>query len=266
MSAPVLAPAKLNLFLELLARRPDGYHEIDSVFAAIDLHDTLAFEPAARLSLEVEGDAPAGQENLAWRAAEALGARVRIRLTKRIPIGGGLGGGSSDAAAVLRTLGGDQPPGRLQAIARSLGADVPFFLAGGLARCRGVGDVVEPLPPAAGRRFLLLLPELPMETARVYSAAGPLLTAPRRNATVFIRRYLGKEKAPFFDRLQEAAEGLEPRLRGVREEGERMFQTEFTMTGSGSAYFAPLEQAMAAPPGAFDAGGVEVKVRTVATI
>ncbi|HEX5139137.1 MAG TPA: 4-(cytidine 5'-diphospho)-2-C-methyl-D-erythritol kinase [Planctomycetota bacterium] len=262
----IVAKAKLNLFLEVLGRRPDGYHEIDSVFAEIDLFDTLTIEPAEALSIEVLGrPAPPGPENLAWRAAEALGERVRIRLHKRIPIGGGLGGGSSDAAAVLRALGAGIPKDRLHAIARSLGSDVAFFLSGGTARCRGVGDLVEPLRGPRGRRFLLLVPELHMATAAVYGAAGPLLTGPRRNATVFTRRYLGKGKAPYFNRLQGAAEGLEPRLRAVREKGERMFSRMFTMTGSGSAYFAPLEGGVDAPAVGFEAGGVRVEAMTVAT-
>ncbi len=259
------APAKLNLFLELLGRRTDGYHEIDSVFVEIDLLDTLRIEPAARLSLTIEGEAPSGPENLAWRAAEALDAKVSIHLVKRIPMGAGLGGGSSDAAAVLRALGGGLPAGRLVAIARSLGADVPVVLRGGTARCRGVGDLVEPIAGPKGRRFLLLVPELHMATAAVYGAAGPLLTGPRRKATVFVRRYLGEGKpAPYFNRLQDAAEGLEPRLREVREKGERMFRRIFTMTGSGAAYFAPLDGS-GAPPGAFEAGGLKVEAFEVST-
>jgi len=266
MSTEVKARAKLNLFLELLSRRADGYHEIDSVLTEIDLCDTIRIEPADALSLTVDGlPAPAGKENLAWRAAEALHARVRIHLTKRIPMGGGFGGGSSDAAAILRALGSDLAPERLLRIARSLGSDVPFFLCGGTARCRGVGDLVEKLPAPGSRSFRLLVPDLHMDTARVYSVAGPLLTGPRRNATVFVRRYTGKGKAPFFNRLQEAAEGLEPRLREVREKGERMFRTIFTMTGSGAAYFAPLDPGGDASPVGFEAGGVHVKAHTVAT-
>lgn len=262
----ILARGKLNLFLELLGRRRDGYHEIDSVFAEIDLHDTLTIEPADALSVEVTGlPAPAGPENLAYKAAEALGARVRIRLEKRIPIGGGLGGGSSDAAAVLKALGGGLGPERLHAIAKALGSDVPFFLVGKTARCRGVGDLVEPLGGPPGRRFLLLVPRLHMATARVYGAAGPLLTGPRRNATVFARRYLRQGKVPYFNRLQEAAEGLEPRLREVREKGERMFSRVFTMTGSGATYFAPLDEGDEAPGGPFEAAGVAVETLRVVT-
>jgi 4-diphosphocytidyl-2-C-methyl-D-erythritol kinase len=267
MTAGIDARAKLNLFLELVGKRPDGYHEIDSVFSEIDLCDTLRIEPASELSLTVDGlDAPAGPGNLVWRAAEALGAKARIHLSKRIPIGAGLGGGSSDAAAVLRTLGGGEAPERLREVARSLGADVPFFLTGGTARCRGIGDLVEPLPAAESRRFLLLVPELHMATAAVYSVASPLLTGPRRKATVFARRYLDEgSRAPYFNRLQGAAEGLDPRLREVREKGERMFSRIFTMTGSGSVYFAPAD-GIERPPEGFEAGGVRVRTLSVATI
>jgi 4-diphosphocytidyl-2-C-methyl-D-erythritol kinase len=260
------ARAKLNLFLELLSRRPDGYHEIDSVFSEIDLCDTVRVEPCDSLSLTAEGlPAPEGPENLAWKAAEALGARARIHLVKRIPSGAGLGGGSSDAAAVLKALGAGLPAERLREAARGLGADVSFFLHGGLARCRGAGDVVEPLAGGAGRRFLLVVPDLPLSTRAVYEVARPLLTGRRRNATVFLGRYLGKAgpRAPYFNRLQAAAEGLEPRLREVREKAERIFGRTFTMTGSGSSYFAPAEGS--ASPAAFEAAGVRAKVLAVTT-
>jgi 4-diphosphocytidyl-2C-methyl-D-erythritol kinase len=105
-----------------------------------------------------------------------------------------------------------------------------------------------------------------MATASVYAAAGPLLTGPRRKATVFARRYSGKGNlAPFFNRLQAAAEGIEPRLRDVREKGERMFSRKFTMTGSGAAYFAPQE-GIERPPEWFEAAGVRVRTLLVATI
>ncbi|MHC4339573.1 MAG: 4-(cytidine 5'-diphospho)-2-C-methyl-D-erythritol kinase, partial [Planctomycetota bacterium] len=166
------APAKLNLCLEVLGRRPDGYHEIDSVFAAIDLCDTVRLERSDAIRLTVHGEAaPEDDTNLAWRAAEALGVGASISLEKRIPAGAGLGGGSSDAAAVL--LGLDRLYGlgtgreRLLEIALGLGADVPFFLTGGTARCRGVGERVEPLPPAPGRRYLLVIPALVTSTQDV---------------------------------------------------------------------------------------------------
>lgn len=149
------AHAKVNLGLEVLGKRSDGYHELDTVFARLELHDTLELEPAERgVALEVVGAAlPTGPGNLAYRAAEryleAVGEwrGVSIRLTKRIPVAAGLGGGSSDAAAVLRGLKALYPAGvDLFALGRALGADVPFFLTDWpAARALGIGERFERL-------------------------------------------------------------------------------------------------------------------------
>ena len=266
------APAKLNLWLEVLGRRPDGYHEIDSFLAEIDLLDTVRLEKAAEISLTVEGlPAPTDESNLAWRAAAALGVGARIHLVKRIPAGAGLGGGSSDAAAVLRGLvelyGLTPPDGQLAELAASLGADVPFFLHGGTARCRGIGERVEPCTGGEGRHFVLVVPELNMSTAAVYGALPAGLTGDRQNANVFSRRYFGKTgpgRAFHFNRLQAAAEGLEPRLREVREKAESLWGATFTMSGSGSSYFSESGKE-ARPPAFFDAGGVRAQVVLVTT-
>ena len=130
-SIELIAPAKLNLFLEVVGRRPDGYHEIDSVFAEIDLCDRVRLERAETMSLTVEGEpAPSDNRNLAWRAAEALGRTVCIHLAKEIPPGAGLGGGSSDAAAVLkgvdRLYGLGLETAELAEIGVGLGADAPM--------------------------------------------------------------------------------------------------------------------------------------------
>ena len=239
------APAKLNLCLEVLGRRPDGYHEIDSVFAAIDLCDTVRLERGGEIRLTVRGEAaPEDETNLAWRAAEALGVGASITLDKRIPAGAGLGGGSSDAAAVL--MGLDRLYGlgigreRLSEIALELGADVPFFLTGGTARCRGVGERIEPLPPAPGRRYLLAIPALATVTRDVYGGLEPGLTGNPETATVFVRDYYRREgpgRFTCFNRLQAVAERLDPRLREVRRSAEDRYGCSLTLTGSGSAYF-----------------------------
>ena len=154
----VLAPAKLNLGLRIVGRRPDGYHELESVFAPIDLADELAIEieehsrGPAEVELELAGadpEVPGGASNLAARAAReflaaaGLRARVRIALAKRIPAAAGLGGGSSDAGAVLRALAGRWPAAlrrdALAALALGLGADVPFFLDPRTALVGGIG-------------------------------------------------------------------------------------------------------------------------------
>ncbi len=175
----VRAPAKLNLSLEVLGRHADGYHELCTLFQAVDLSDELHAEPAVDLTLTVEGDAPPGEENLVLRAAHMLaphagGRGARMHLRKRIPSGAGLGGGSSDAAAVLLALnrlwevGLGRP--QLAAMARALGADVPFFLHGGAALGTGRGDVIEPLPDLPARWFVVSVPpfSLPEKTVRVF--------------------------------------------------------------------------------------------------
>jgi 4-diphosphocytidyl-2-C-methyl-D-erythritol kinase len=272
-SVELEAPAKLNLFLEVVGRRPDGYHEIDSVFAEIDLCDRVRLERADSMSLTVEGEpVPSDNRNLAWRAADALGCNVCIQLIKNIPPGAGLGGGSSDAAAVLKgvnrlyALGLE--PAKLAGIAVGLGADVPFFLHGGLARCRGIGEKIEILSPAPSRSFLLLLPDLEISTAAVYGALKPGLTAKPSEATVFCRDYLGSGTGParYHNRLQAAAEELDPRLRGVRTEAERRYGRAFCMTGSGSAYFAELRDNEKQPPiGYVTEEGIEVRAKVVSS-
>jgi 4-diphosphocytidyl-2-C-methyl-D-erythritol kinase len=265
------APAKLNLWLEVHGRRPDGYHEIDTFLTEIDLADTVRLRTASSISLTVEGRAaPADATNLAWHAAAALGVGARIHLVKRVPAGAGLGGGSSDAAAVLKGL--DRlyrlrlPRERLMEVAASLGADVPFFLHGGTARCRGMGERVEPCPGGSGRGFVLVVPEVAMSTASVYGALGTGLTGKRQNANVFGRKYFGREgpgRAPYFNRLQAAAEGLDPRLREVREKAEGLWGTAFTLSGSGSSYFAEICDVSRPERSFVTSGGVRVDVHLV---
>src|SRR3954469_7342886 len=152
----VLAPAKLNLFLEVLGRRPDGYHEVETLMVAVDLFDRLTFResPSGEITLRCDDPGlPTGSENLAVRAAERLrdesGRRLgaHIDLHKSIPAGAGLAGGSSDAAAALAGLDRlwdlKTRPDRLATLASGLGSDVPFFLKAGAAICRGRGERVE---------------------------------------------------------------------------------------------------------------------------
>ena len=175
----VRAPAKLNLSLEVRRRRSDGYHELCTLFQAIDLYDDLTVEPADGLTLIVEGDAPSDEENLVLRAAHMLapyagGNGAQMRLRKRIPSGAGLGGGSSDAAAALLVLNRLWDTGlersEIEEMARTLGADVPFFLHGGTALGTGRGDTIEPLPDVPTLWFVLSVPafSLPNKTAQVF--------------------------------------------------------------------------------------------------
>ncbi|HXF50842.1 MAG TPA: 4-(cytidine 5'-diphospho)-2-C-methyl-D-erythritol kinase [Dehalococcoidia bacterium] len=187
------APAKINWSLEVLGRRPDGYHEVRTVLQTIDLCDIVTLESAPRLELLVEGAAGtlAGEDpkaNLAWRAAERLlqrtgaSAGARIGIDKRIPVAGGLGGGSSDAAAVLRGAnhlwGLRQPLDALLEVATTVGSDVPFFLLGGAALASGRGDVLQPLGDGPECTLLIAWPAAPApadKTARMYAALRPEL-------------------------------------------------------------------------------------------
>lgn len=169
------APAKLTLSLRVTGRRDDGYHLLDAEMVTLDLCDILEFEPGDGLDVEFDVDGPAtadhaipvpvDDQNLVSRALKVLGRKARVRLRKRIPAGAGLGGGSADAAAVLRWAGVDDLD-----LAAGLSADVPFCLVGGRARVTGVGEQVEPLvfDEVAGRAFTLLTPPLHVSTVEVY--------------------------------------------------------------------------------------------------
>jgi 4-diphosphocytidyl-2-C-methyl-D-erythritol kinase len=164
------AYAKLTLSLRVVGVRTDGYHLIDAEMVTLDLADELVFSPGDGLVVEdLAGGAaavPPGDDNLVRRAMRAVGRRAAVHLRKRIPAGAGLGGGSADAAAVLRWAGhGDDV-----SLAVALGADVPFCLRGGRARVSGVGEAVERRPCGAGDPFTLLTPPLHVSTAAVYRA------------------------------------------------------------------------------------------------
>ncbi|HET6341414.1 MAG TPA: 4-(cytidine 5'-diphospho)-2-C-methyl-D-erythritol kinase [Gemmatimonadota bacterium] len=178
------APAKINLWLEILGRRTDGYHDIDTCYQAIDLADTVVLKPSdeAGVSCRVEGPfaegVPTGPENLAAQAAVLLAERtgheprVAITIVKEIPAGAGLGGGSSDAAAVLVALAHrfavPDPEDTLVELAAELGADVPFFLEGGTQRATGIGERLEPVPMPEERWGILVWPGVAVPTRWAY--------------------------------------------------------------------------------------------------
>jgi 4-diphosphocytidyl-2-C-methyl-D-erythritol kinase len=198
----LFAPAKVNLGLHITGRREDGYHLLDSLFVPLDFGDDVRVEaqprdaePSVALAAHVEansgiadGAIPSGPENLAARAAtaflKATGTRaaLSVELTKRVPAGGGLGGGSSDAAAVLRGLDQLFPaalaPSELAALALELGADVPFFLDPRPARVRGIGEQIEPLAGVPSFALVLANPGISLATSDVYgdwdTASGAL--------------------------------------------------------------------------------------------
>ena len=182
-SLKVRAHAKVNLGLQILGRRPDGFHEVISVMQAISLHDLITFNEADGLEVESGVEGLDVREDLIWRAANALreAAGVRrgaaVKVEKNIPARAGLGGGSSDGAATLLALnelwGCGMAPEKLAAIAATLGSDMGFFLAGGTALAQGRGEVVTPIPPAPQRWVLLAMPERSLSTPAVYAELRP---------------------------------------------------------------------------------------------
>lgn len=182
------AYAKINLGLKVLGRRPDGYHEILSVAQCVDLADVLYFESASSDQLTCSLDSlSTGPDNLVYRAVDAFRARLdrppqsfRIHLEKNIPIGAGLGGGSADAAAVLRALNRfyDQPFSNadLRQIAATLGSDIPFLVEGGTALMRGRGEMLEALIWEGSVFYVLAYPDVEISTAWAYGQLGPILT------------------------------------------------------------------------------------------
>ena len=179
------AYAKINLTLETLGRRADGYHEVVSILQTIDLADRVDLQPGGRLRVVCDDPALDGEVNLAWQAAEALARsagiqpRAQVFIRKRIPVGMGLGGGSSDAAAVLLGLNRMWELGlevdELLEIAAGLGSDVPFFIRGGTALAEGRGELVTPLPRLAALPTLLVCPEetIADKTRRLYAQITP---------------------------------------------------------------------------------------------
>lgn len=207
----VTAPAKLTLSLRVVGVRTDGYHLIDAEMVTVDLADSLKLSEGDGLS--VEGPAAAGvpvdDSNLVRRALAAVARAARVDVEKRIPAGAGLGGGSADAAAVLRWAGCAD-----LGVAASLGADVPFCLVGGRARVTGVGELVSALPFEA-RRFTLVIPPLSVSTAEVYGAwdslGGPVGAGSNDLEPAALT--VAPELVHWRDRLADAT-GETPRLAG----------------------------------------------------
>ena len=179
------AYAKINLSLEVIRRRDDGYHEIATILQTVSLADAVTIAPSDSLAMECDAPGLSGEYNLAWQAATALAEyagvppRARISIVKHIPIAAGLGGGSADAAAVLRGLNRlwqlHLPPPELAAIAAIIGMDVPFLLAGGTALATGRGATLHPLPPLPTRPLTLVAPPatIPNKTPVLYAALTP---------------------------------------------------------------------------------------------
>ncbi|MEM1003792.1 MAG: 4-(cytidine 5'-diphospho)-2-C-methyl-D-erythritol kinase [Pseudomonadota bacterium] len=259
MATKAFAPAKINLTLHVTGQRADGYHLLDSLVAFADVGDQLEFAPGPDLSLKVIGEqavgVPADSRNLVWKAAEAVGWTGRILLNKALPHGGGIGGGSSDAAATLRALSGlsSEIPVDLPV---TLGADVPVCVAAKATRMRGIGDQLEPviLPPLPA---LLVNPGIEVPTASVFKALALKNNAPMPNA---VPEFATPEDCASW--LVEQRNDLEIPAVGIAREIEfvldelRMSTRALLsrMSGSGSTCFALYPSMKAAHFAAYEIG------------
>jgi 4-diphosphocytidyl-2-C-methyl-D-erythritol kinase len=221
----VFAPAKLNLSLHVVGRRPDGYHLLDSLVVFAGVGDTLDLSEAADLRLEVTGPTanliPTEGENIVLKAArllaEAAGINrgAAIRLTKRLPVAAGIGGGSADAAAALKGLmrlwGVTLPDDRLRALALAIGADVPVCLGGIPTRMSGIGEVLEPAPALPPAWLVLVNPMVPLHTPAVFKArTGPFSAADPLTHPPIDAVALAAELAARRNDLTPAAVSIEP--------------------------------------------------------
>ena len=267
------AHAKINLNLRVLRLRPDGFHDIDSVAQTISLHDTLTLEEAPGGHLDLRVDPPevsAGPENLVFRAWDLMSKELggtgrrgaRIHLDKRIPVGAGLGGGSSDCAAALvglsRLWGIGMPANRIQSLAAGLGSDVPFFLTGGTARLRGRGTEVEPLPDLLGHSLVLVYPRRSLLTREVYAQMQEPLTpvAETGSMTSFGPTAYGTvgECVRIGNDLELGARKLCPVIGEVKGYLLDVGARSAAMSGSGSTVFGTFEDAAAADRAAREVG------------
>ncbi len=235
------ANAKVNLYLEITGRRPDGYHTLSTIFQTISLGDDLSFSPAAGISLACSDPAlPVDERNLAMRAALRLRDALReergakIHLEKKVPMGAGLGGGSADAAATIkgllklwsRRMSGPE----IRRLAVGLGADVPFFLKGGLCSATGIGDFLKPLKPLPKTWIVLVWPGFEVSTKEAYAKVHLPFADPHKRRSADPRQTL-------FNRFESLVFPEHPELPRLRNALLDAGATGALMSGSGSSVF-----------------------------
>ncbi|MFZ1888160.1 MAG: 4-(cytidine 5'-diphospho)-2-C-methyl-D-erythritol kinase [Candidatus Binataceae bacterium] len=258
------APAKINLCLRVTGRRANGYHELDSIFIPIDWSDLVRIEirPASELRVDLHCNRPELSDsglNLAARAATAFGheydlsAHIMIDLEKHLPAGAGLGGGSSDAGAVLRMLAAMctvAVDARLASVAVSIGADVPYFLSPCPARVRGIGERIEPLPALAPIHLVLAVPSIEVPTARVFRALAPEDWSgeiPGADLEAILRGRISRSVT--VNDLAKPAAAMYPRIAELKAIVEARGAIAAAMSGSGGSVFGLF----AGPAAAHDA-------------
>jgi 4-diphosphocytidyl-2-C-methyl-D-erythritol kinase len=273
------APAKINLFLRVTGRRGDGYHELDSVFVPVTIFDRLdiALRPDRPASVQLccDSDAvPADERNLAVKAAREfltefnIQAEVLVNLHKEIPVGAGLGGGSSDAGAVLRMMAalcGVDQMAPLMTVAMRIGADVPFFLNPTPARVRGIGERSEALGRIEKPFLLILVPPFEVPTALVFRDlrpehwSGP---APDHDVEAIIRGRTGREHV--VNDLEQVAIAKWPEIGELKKLLERVGARAAAMTGSGGGVFGIFDSSGDVSRACQEVGRRTAQVRTFA--
>lgn len=254
MAEPVsgLARAKVNLVLEVCGRRPDGYHEIDTILQEVELADTVTVTPSTSWAVTVRGPHAAGvpvdDSNLALKAATLLAARVggspvSIHLEKQIPAAGGLGGGASNAATVLKLLGTQWPGatrGQQLAVAEAVGSDEAFFMTGGTGRAQGRGERVTTLRALPAHDVVLFVPPQSIErkTARMFEALGRLPFDDGRVAAAFAENPPVRfESAMVFNAFERVAFDLFPWLAALWADVEARASSPVHLCGAGPCLF-----------------------------
>lgn len=253
MSIKAKARAKINLTLEVLGKRPDGYHEVEMIMQSIELHDYLEFSSTpGEITLTVEGDGiPTGDQNLAYRAAELLRSCRGIRqgasiyLKKQIPVEAGLAGGSADAAVTLTALnemwGAGLSLSELMKLGEQLGSDIPFCLLGGTALARGRGEKVQQLPACPSLGVVLVKPPFGLSTAHVYQSFEQKINKNKPDHRGMVYAIERKDEhaicSHLVNMLEPVAVKLHPEIAVIKEKLLQAGAMGVLMTGSGPTVF-----------------------------
>ncbi|MGD0552255.1 MAG: 4-(cytidine 5'-diphospho)-2-C-methyl-D-erythritol kinase [Sedimentisphaerales bacterium] len=255
----VRAPAKINLSLLVAGKRPDGYHELETIMVKINWYDEILIEPGRGKGIELicKGpyEVPDGEDNLVYKAAKLTlesgkqGTGVRVTLTKNIPAGTGLGSGSSDAAGTLMGINRFLKLGlskkKLAGLASQLGSDIAFFLGGPVSFCTGRGEKVQKLPKSEFRVFLIV-PNVSVSTKRVYENYRHD-SAKYEHFSKEISVYISKKKIDLISKLcanmlQESCFELNTKLRELKKEVERTGIRPLCLSGSGSSMYCIIDK------------------------
>ena len=249
-----MSHAKINLGLQVLNKREDGYHNLYSLFVEIDLADELSFREASELKLDIEGaDLPLDENNLITKAYRLIRSKVEdvqaeysIHLKKKIPIGGGLGGGSSNAATVLTALNQlwelNLTKDELENMSKCLGADVPFFIRGGIQLIEGIGDLLSPIDPAPMKnlQFILVVPPIHISTPWAYRALNKTLQ-PDKSRPKFAPLSRPMNWELFDNDFEQIIYATYPEIREIKVSLQKVGALYAGLSGSGSTVFGVFD-------------------------